>query len=147
MKRITIFRGLPGSGKTSLADYVSGMSRLAGRDGRCIGADDYPGYYYPGGTYTFTPETYRDAHAWMRGELLGAMRRGTIDLFVHEVFAPEDEFAWIYEAAERYGYEVHSVIVENRHGSRDTHNVPSDTLVRMEDDFDICLRKGAPHNA
>jgi hypothetical protein len=45
-----------------------------------------------------------------------------------------------YELAEKYGYQVYSLIVENRHGSTSIHSVPDDTLDKMEKRFEILLR-------
>jgi hypothetical protein len=44
-----------------------------------------------------------------------------------------------YEMAERYKYRVHSVIVENRHGSVNIHNVPDGKLEQMKNRFEIKL--------
>jgi len=44
-----------------------------------------------------------------------------------------------YELAEKYGYKVHSLIVENRHGGINTHNVPTDKLILMKERFEIKL--------
>jgi len=41
--------------------------------------------------------------------------------------------------ANRYGYRIHTLIVENRHGSKNVHNVPDDKLEQMKDRFEISL--------
>jgi hypothetical protein len=45
-----------------------------------------------------------------------------------------------YKLAEQYGYKVVSLIVENRHGNKNIHNVPDETLEKMESRFQIKLR-------
>jgi len=43
------------------------------------------------------------------------------------------------EMAKRYDYRIHTVIVENRHGGVNIHNVPEDKLQQMKDRFNIVL--------
>jgi hypothetical protein len=44
-----------------------------------------------------------------------------------------------YEMAETYGYKVFSIIVENRHGGINQHNVPEEVLNSMKNRFEIQL--------
>jgi hypothetical protein len=39
----------------------------------------------------------------------------------------------------KYGYRVFSIVVENRHGGKDIHNVPQDALDAMEKRFQLKL--------
>jgi hypothetical protein len=38
-----------------------------------------------------------------------------------------------------HGYMVFSIIVENRHGGKNTHNVPTETLEKMKNRFELKL--------
>jgi hypothetical protein len=42
--------------------------------------------------------------------------------------------------AKRYGYKVHTIIVENRHYGKNVHGVPQDKLQAMEDRFELKLK-------
>ena len=45
-----------------------------------------------------------------------------------------------YEAfAKIYGYKVYHIIVENRHGGQNIHDVPEETIEKMKKRFDIKL--------
>jgi len=44
-----------------------------------------------------------------------------------------------YDLAERYGYRVTSIIVENRHGGVNEHGVPVDKLEQMKNRFEVKL--------
>jgi hypothetical protein len=44
----------------------------------------------------------------------------------------EKELAPYIELAQKYGYQIISLIVENRHGNKSVHDVPDETLDRME---------------
>lgn len=52
----------------------------------------------------------------------------------------EKEFQPYIQMAKHYGYKmVHCVIVENRHGGVNTHDVPDETLEKMRNRFEIKL--------
>jgi hypothetical protein len=44
-----------------------------------------------------------------------------------------------FDLAEKYGYRVYSLIVENRHGGVNEHGVPEEKLVQMKKRFEIQL--------
>jgi hypothetical protein len=45
-----------------------------------------------------------------------------------------------YDLAEKHGYRVYSLVVENRHGGLNKHNVPEESMVKMENRFEFKLR-------
>lgn len=61
-------------------------------------------------------------------------------IVVSNTFTQEWEMKPYFELAERYGYTVHSLIVENRHGGVNTHGVPEEALQKMENRFVTKLR-------
>ena len=44
-----------------------------------------------------------------------------------------------FDLAKTYGYQVFSLIVENRHGGLNQHGVPEDKVQIMKDRFEIKL--------
>lgn len=52
-------------------------------------------------------------------------------IVVSNTFTTERELKPYYELAEKYDYNVVSLIVENRHGGKNTHNVPDETIEKM----------------
>jgi hypothetical protein len=44
-----------------------------------------------------------------------------------------------YLLAEELGYQVFSIIVENRHGGKNLHGVPQESLDKMKNRFEIKL--------
>jgi hypothetical protein len=44
-----------------------------------------------------------------------------------------------YELADKYGYTVFSLIVENRHGGVNEHGVPKEKLEQMKNRFEVKL--------
>ena len=44
-----------------------------------------------------------------------------------------------YNLATKYGYKIFSIIVENRHGGINIHNVPDEIIDKMKNRFEISL--------
>lgn len=60
-------------------------------------------------------------------------------IVVSNTFTQEWEMKPYLEWAEDFGYKVFSLIVENRHGGVNCHNVPEENLKKMKDRFEVKL--------
>jgi predicted kinase len=127
MKTLILLRGLPGSGKSTFAKTLGGIH---------IEADHY---FMKDGEYKFDASKLKQAHEHCRTSTEGWMIEG-YNIVVSNTFTTSKEMQPYYELAEKYGYQVYSLIVENRHGSTSIHSVPDDTLDKMEKRFEILLR-------
>jgi hypothetical protein len=58
---------------------------------------------------------------------------------VANTFTQEWEMAPYFEMAEKLGWRISTVIVENRHGGENIHGVPVDKIEQMENRFEIKL--------
>ena len=128
MKTLILLRGLPGAGKSTVAKMFP--------DARNFEADMY--FIAPDGTYTFDPSRIKDAHEWCRRNVENTMSFGK-DVVVSNTFTQEWEMKAYYELAEKYEYQVVSLIVENRHGGKNIHGVPDDKLEIMKNRFEVKL--------
>jgi len=127
IKTLILLRGLPGSGKSSLADVLPG---------HICTADDY---HMIDGKYTWKQENANVAHLECQKKCERLMKMGSDIIKVANTSTTVKEMQPYYDLAEKYGYRVFSVIVENRHNGINNHNVPEETLKKMVDRFDIKL--------
>ena len=132
MKELFLLRGLPGSGKSTLAKMLVGDKNYCHKE-----ADMY--FVDRVGNYNFNPSQLKDAHKWCQDEIEFVMKYDHSPVVVSNTFTQEWEMQSYYELAEKYGYRVHSLIVENRHGGINEHGVPEDKLEIMKNRFEMKL--------
>jgi predicted kinase len=121
-KILIILRGLPGSGKSSFAE-------LLGTKAICC-ADDY---VTRNGIYNWKPETIGASHDWSQRKCRRFMKAQVERIVVANTSTSARELKPYMDLARQFGYKVFSVVVENRHGGVNVHNVPDATLEKMKE--------------
>ena len=127
MKILYLIRGVSGSGKSTFAETL---------DCPVYSADDY---FMVDGVYEFNPAGLTYAHAECEHKVMCAMESMAPKVAVANTFTREWEMGMYYSLAEKYGYIVFSLIVENRHGGKNEHGVPDDKVQAMRNRFEIQL--------
>lgn len=131
-----LVRGIPGSGKSTFAHHIWNEYAICE-------ADRY--FYDKEGNYNFDPSKLKDAHQWCRNEVETRMKDHQVnnqfypEIVVSNTFTQEWEMEAYFDLAKKYGYQVVSLIVENRHGGSNVHGVPEDKVQVMRDRFQIKL--------
>ena len=132
-KNLYLLRGIPGSGKSTLANQLGGAH---------FETDKY--FMDSDGNYNFDGSKLKTAHEWCQHEVSNAMilnhTTGVNEtIVVSNTFTQAWEMDAYYKLANTYGYRVFSIIVENRHGGVNQHNVPEEKIKQMVDRFEIKL--------
>ena len=132
MKSLFLLRGLPGAGKSTLAKEIGGAHFEADM------------FFMENGEYKFDVTKLKDAHAWCQNQVNIAMTLNHTTgvnekIIVSNTFTQEWEMEAYYKLAETWGYTVFSLIVENRHNGENSHGVPDDKLLLMEQRFEFQL--------
>jgi uridine kinase len=131
---LILLRGIPGSGKTTLGEVIL---HTPNNQLKPLSADDY--FIDEHGNYNFDATKLKEAHNDCQQRCSHLMQNSLIKIVVSNTFTQEWEIQPYYEMAERYGYRIHSVIVENRHGGVNEHNVPEEKLSQMKNRFEVKL--------
>ena len=127
-KVLYIVRGVPGSGKTTLAKQLTA---------NVFEADHY--FYDNDGNYNFIPSEIKEAHKECQQFVGYAMESGIQKIAVSNTFTQEWEMEPYFELAKKHGFNVFTIIVENRHGGVNQHGVPEDKIEQMKNRFEIKL--------
>jgi predicted kinase len=126
MKELVLVRGIVGSGKSTFAKLICNQY---------VEADMF---FNIEGEYMFDPTKLKEAHEWCRNKTEEWMKKGW-NVAVSNTFTQEWEMEPYFELAKKYGYRTHSIIVENRHGGENQHEVPEDKINQMVNRFNIKL--------
>lgn len=127
-----LVRGLPGSGKSTLAATLATALRAP---------------HFEHDAYLYTKE---GEYLWTEGRMAYAYRACKRDteqkmslafpaIVVSNVFPTAKSLKNYRKLAEQYGYDVTYLVVENRRGGMNIHNVPDEALAGMRASFQVEL--------
>ena len=128
-KILYIIRGVAGSGKSTFAETLGC---------HVFSADDYF-TSTDGNEYKFESSKLKLAHEYCQNITAKYMKMSEPKIAVANTFTQEWEMEPYFELAKIFGYTVFSVIVENRHGSKNVHGVPDEKVEQMKQRFNIKL--------
>ncbi len=130
---LILLRGLPGSGKTTLAKVLSENNTYP-----VFSVDDY-----------FTDETtgeyifnFQNNHlAYDQCELLtaDAMQQKIPKILVHNTFTMDWELEPYFKLASQHSYTLFIVTVENYHEHKNVHEVTDEQLLKMAEKYKVKL--------
>lgn len=135
-KNLYIVRGLPGSGKSTFARSIAKSYQI-------FEADQY---FMERGEYKFDITKLREAHDSCKRRVVRRMRESLFNsiffrnIVVSNTFTQDWEMKYYRSIGRKYGYKVHTIIIENRHNSTNVHGVPEDKIKIMSDRFEVKLK-------
>lgn len=131
MPTLYLIRGLPGSGKSTLAKqlYENGVVE------DYVEADQH---FISDGKYQFNASEIGLAHTFCQDKVKYSIRNER-SVAVSNTSTTEKEVETYRKIAEEFGAQFVSIIVENRHGGKNIHNVPEEKIQQMRNRFSVKL--------
>lgn len=125
MLNLTLVRGLPGSGKSTIATF---LSLIPG--GYHVETDMFFTDY--NGKYDWNRENLTAAHKWCIEQARSALKND-LDVFVSNTFTTFHELRPYFELAKEFEILPTVILCQNDWGS--SHNVPVGTILNMRKRF------------
>lgn len=119
-----IIRGVPGTGKTTLAE------KLVDPEYVCE-ANNY--FTDEHGNYKFDPKKVTESHEYCKATFRVLIRTGA-DIAVSNTATRHWEYEYYVALAKKHGYDVQVIDLYENFGN--IHNVPEEKIVKMEDRFE-----------
>ena len=132
---LILLRGVPGSGKTTLGNII--LFNIQSNIQDVLSADNF--FINEKSDYVFDATKLKEAHNECQVKCAERMRNQFSKIVVANTFTQEWEMEPYFKMAEFHEYRVFSIIVENRHGGVNEHNVPDEVLTKMRERFEIKL--------
>ncbi|MEZ8656473.1 AAA family ATPase [Vibrio sp. 10N.222.54.F12] len=123
-QKLTLVRGIPGSGKTTMASKL---------DAHLVEADMF--FVDKDGNYNYCSQYIKDAHAWCQLEMKRLLRSGH-DVVVANTFIRCWEVQGYIEAAQSLNLELDVEVIEAEGKYQNIHGVPDRTVERMKNQYE-----------
>ena len=129
MKSLTIVRGIPGAGKSTLASAINQSNILRNIPTVHLEADQY---FMNDGVYKFDQNMLGEAHDWCRHETDYQLEAGKA-VIVSNTFTTIRELAPYFHVAKMNSVIPQVILCQGNFGS--IHDVPAEALARMRQRF------------
>ena len=130
MHELILLRGLPGSGKSSLAAI------LAENKYPIYSVDDF---FTNNGKYHFEFDKNHLAYKQCEENTKKAMQNKLPKIFVDNTFTLDWEIEVYFKLASEFGYRVHVVTVEKYHSYKNIHEVSDEQISKMAEKYRVKL--------
>ena len=129
MNNLILVRGVSGAGKSTIAPMFKNAVLVSTDD---FFLDEY-------GDYVFDANSLVINHQFCQLAVRMMMKDNEELIVVHNTFTADWEMDAYFDLARKHGYAVHTIIVENRHGSKNVHDVPKDVVKAQIERFSVTL--------
>jgi predicted kinase len=128
-KVAVIMRGVPGSGKSTVANILKAMTP----DNIAIHSTD--DFFVRDGVYKWSADQLYRAHEWNKDEFYKSVNAGVLCVVCDNTNLGAKEYKPYIQMAKSQGYKVVAVVFEphaiGMHTERNVHNVPVDSIMNM----------------
>jgi predicted kinase len=132
MRKLILIRAVSGAGKSTFAKIFAPDSCI------CC-ADDF--FTDEEGNYNFDASKLGQAHKACQDKYLELLDSPFADtIVVSNTNTKESDYKFYLDEAEKRGIMVFSLVLENRHGNKNIHNVPDHVLERQEQNIKNSLK-------
>ena len=132
-RSLILLRGLPGSGKSALAEVLSENKKFP-----VFSVDNYFTNAQTG-KYFFNHQENHLAYKQCEAQTRKCLIEGIEKVFVDNTFTIDWEMEPYFRMASDYGYRIFVVTVENRHGSENVHGISREQLEKMASKYSVKL--------
>lgn len=131
---LILLRGLPGSGKTTLAKLLTENGKYP-----CYSVDDY--FTDPTtGEYCFEYQNNHLAYKQCEANTKTAMLKGFSKIIVHNTFTIDWELEAYFKMASEHNYTLFVATVENYHKHKNIHAISDEQIAKMAEKYKVTLR-------
>ncbi len=133
MKSLILLRGLPGSGKTTLAKVLSENGKYP-----VFSVDDFF-TNKNNGDYQFEFDKNHLAYKQCEENTKQSMQKNCEKIFIDNVFSLEWELEPYFKLASEFNYQIFICTIENRHKGKNIHNISQEQLEKMAVKYKVIL--------
>ena len=126
-QKMILVRGLPGSGKSTVAHSLVGFDFFHYETDQ---------FWMVDGEYKFDMSRIKEAHQWCQDEVRKCLTNGFSPI-VSNTFTTQKEMMPYFQMAKVFGISPQVILCQGQFGN--IHNVPTDALVRMAERFEYDL--------
>jgi predicted kinase len=131
LKTIYLLRGIPGTGKSALAEDLAYNS-----GGVALAADDFPSRYLLNGDLN-PAHSHKEAHDWFHRELQKLIDDGVTDIILHNTFVDMKSIFPVWLKAQKHNYALQvihceALIFPDGEQAKSTKNVPASVIEKMK---------------
>lgn len=132
-KSLILLRGLPGAGKSTLAQILSEANKYP-----VFSVDSYFTNKETG-KYKFEYKENHLAYAFCEAATLEAMQELKEKIFIDNTFTLDWEIEPYFKLSKEFDYNIFVLTVENRHGNNNIHEISQEQLQKMANKYEVKL--------